>query len=74
MAQVEAGDLPPDLDVDAAHLLGVATAIAVGIYGDAAARQLGVPVEELRSRVRAQFEQMLVALLAPTTTPSAGEH
>jgi AcrR family transcriptional regulator len=61
--QVDAGDLPADLDIDAAHVLGLAASIAVAIYGDAAARQLGVATEEIRARVRAVLVQMLTSLV-----------
>jgi AcrR family transcriptional regulator len=58
-ARVEAGDLPPDLDVDAVHLLALSASIGVAIYAESAARQLGVSVEELRARTKAVFEHML---------------
>ncbi len=62
---VEAGDLDPALDVDAAHLLGVAVSIGIAIYADAAARQLGTSADELRERTRVVFERMLEALVTP---------
>jgi AcrR family transcriptional regulator len=62
-AQVDAGTLPADLDIDAAHVLTLATSIAVAIYGDAAARQLDVPVAELRARVRVLLVRMLSLLV-----------
>jgi len=45
------------------HLLGLATSIGFAIYGEAAARQLDVSVEELRARVRAVFQRMLESLV-----------
>ncbi len=63
--QIEAGLVPPDLDTDAVHLLTLGMVIATAIYGEPAARQLGVPVEELRSRMRALLELMLAALIEP---------
>jgi AcrR family transcriptional regulator len=62
--QQRAGALPPDLDIEAAHVLGLATSIGIAIYGDAAARQLGLGPEELRDRIRAVFETMLDTLVA----------
>ncbi len=64
-AMVEAGELPDDLDVDAVHLFGVAASIGIAIYAEAAARQLGTSVEELRARTKAVFEQLLAGLLPP---------
>jgi AcrR family transcriptional regulator len=62
-AQVEAGELPASLDVDALHVLTLATSIASAIYADAAARQLGVSVAELRSRLRAVLEEMVAGVV-----------
>jgi AcrR family transcriptional regulator len=67
--QVARGDLPPGLDVEATHVLGLATSIAVAIYGNAAAQQLGIDSGTLRTRLRALHEQMLRALLTDLTTP-----
>lgn len=61
---VDAGDLPADLDVEAAHLIGLATSIGVAIYANAVARQLGTTPEAIRSRARAVFEQMTRAVTA----------
>jgi AcrR family transcriptional regulator len=60
---VERGDVPADLDIDAAHLLALATSIGCAIYGEAAARQLGTTVAELNGRVRVVFEQLLEGLV-----------
>ena len=62
-AQADEGTIPTDLDADAAHVFSLATSIAVAIYGDAAARQLGVTTEELRIRLRAVLEQVLDTLV-----------
>jgi AcrR family transcriptional regulator len=64
-AQREAGRLPADLDVIAAHLLTLAASIGVAIYRDAAARQLGVDPELLTARTRAALEQWLAAAAKP---------
>lgn len=64
-ALVEAGQLPADLDIDAAHLVGLATSIGVAIYAGAVARQLDTTPEALRSRARTVFEQMLRAVAPP---------
>jgi AcrR family transcriptional regulator len=62
-AMVEAGDLPADLDVEAAHLVTLATSIGCAIYGEAAARQLDTSVEELNARVREMFRRLLEGLV-----------
>jgi len=59
---IDAGDLPADLDIDAVHLIGLATSIGVAIYAEAAARQLDTTVDDLRKRTRAVFEQMMLAV------------
>jgi AcrR family transcriptional regulator len=67
-SQVVQGELPAGLDVEAAHVLGLATSIAVAIYGEAAARQLDLAPEELRTRIRAVFETMLDGLVSRDPT------
>ena len=67
-AQREAGRLPADLDVIAAHLLTLAASIGVAIYRDAAARQHGVDPELLTARTRAVLEQWLAAAKTPSAT------
>jgi AcrR family transcriptional regulator len=62
-AQVEAGEISADIDIDAAHLVALATSIALAIYGEHAARQLGVPTEELRARARVLLERMLESVV-----------
>lgn len=62
-ALVQQGELRADLDIDAAHLLGLATSIGCAIYGEAAARQLGTTVEALNARVRVVFERLLDGLV-----------
>jgi AcrR family transcriptional regulator len=62
-ARIDAGELPADLDVDAMHLLALATAIGAAIYGQAAARQLDTTVDEVNARVRAVFERLLRGLV-----------
>jgi AcrR family transcriptional regulator len=62
--QAESGEIPRDLDAEAAHVFGLATSIAVAIYGDAAARQLGVSTDELRDRIRTILERVLDSLVA----------
>jgi AcrR family transcriptional regulator len=66
-ALVDRGELPADLDIDAAHLLVLATSIGVAIYGEAAAKQLGTDRDELRSRTRAVLAVMLEAVVRPPT-------
>jgi AcrR family transcriptional regulator len=62
---IDADELPADLDIDAVHLLGLATSIGVAIYAEAAARQLDTTVDELRQRTRAIFERMMASLSDP---------
>jgi AcrR family transcriptional regulator len=71
-SQVAAGELPAGLDVEAAHVLGLATSIAVAIYGTAAARQLDVDPEALEQRLRTVFGSMLASLVAEAPEPPAG--
>jgi len=61
-AMVDAGELPADLDVEATHLLTLATSIGMALYTAAAARQLDTTPDELRARVRDVFERMLRAI------------
>lgn len=67
-AQRDAGLLPDDLDVIAAHLLTLAASIGVAIYRDAVARQLGVDPAQLTERTRA----ILARLLSGLNPPAAG--
>ncbi len=62
-AEIDTGALPAGIDIDAAHVFSLATSIAVAIYGESAARQLGVPTVELRARLRTMLEQMLDGLV-----------
>jgi AcrR family transcriptional regulator len=66
-AQIEAGEIPAGLDVDAVHVLTLAMSIGFAIYGPAAARQLDVTPAQLHARAHAVVEQMLQSLL--DTTP-----
>ena len=61
---VAAGELPADLDIEAAHLVSLATSIGVALYADAVARQLDTTPAAIRSRARKVVEQMLHALTA----------
>jgi AcrR family transcriptional regulator len=61
-AMADAGKLSPDLDVEAAHLVTLATSIGIAIYTEAVARQLDTTSAALRSRARTIFEQMLQAI------------
>lgn len=70
---VDAGELAPDLDIDAAHLVGLAASIGVAIYADAAARQLGVSAHELRARTRDVLRRMLEALVADDPDDAGAE-
>jgi AcrR family transcriptional regulator len=61
----KAGEIRSGLDIDAIHLLSLAVSIGTAVYGESAARQLGVSTEELRRRVRTVFEGALYALIDP---------
>lgn len=61
--QVDAGEVSADVDLDALHLVSLATSIGVSIYADAVARQLGVERAELIQRSRAVLEQMVRGVL-----------
>lgn len=67
-----AGQIPPDLDLDATHTFSLAMSIGFVIYAEAAARQLGVGVDELQARVRAVFERALDGLVGAPGPPSSG--
>ena len=59
---IDADELPADLDIEAVHLIGLATSIGVAIYAEATARQLGIGTDELHARTRAVFESMMRSL------------
>jgi AcrR family transcriptional regulator len=66
------GSLPADLDVEALHVLSLATSVAVAIYLEPAARQLDVAPDELRERLRAVFGRLLTVAAEvddPSSTP-----
>ena len=42
------GEIPPDIDIEALHLLSLTVAIGMAVYGQSAARQIGADVRELR--------------------------
>ena len=56
-------------DVEALHLISIATSVAVAIYLESAARQLDVPPDELRDRVRAMFGSLLTAVTTGAPVP-----
>jgi AcrR family transcriptional regulator len=60
------GELPDDLDVEALHVLAIATSIAAAIYLEPAARQLEVAPDELRARLRSAFGRLLGAAVDPS--------
>lgn len=62
---VAAGDLPEDLDVEALHLLTLATAMGVSLFADAAARQIGEEPDAVVARVRALLLRLLKGLDLP---------
>lgn len=62
------GELPEDLDVEALHLLTLATSIGTAIFAKAASRQLGDDHDDLVARVRALLGQLLEGLT--TSDPS----
>lgn len=62
---VDRGELDAEVDIEALHLLLLATSIGVAIYLEPAARQLGTDADDLRARTRAAFAH----LLAPAPQP-----
>jgi AcrR family transcriptional regulator len=56
------GEIPEDLDAEALHILGLATAIGLSIYAEVAARQLDSTADDLVERTRAVYERMLRAV------------
>jgi AcrR family transcriptional regulator len=73
-ALVMRSDLRPDVDIEAAHLLGLAMSIGVAIYAEAAARQLGTTPKDIHDRTRAVFEVLLGALVADDHHDEEGRH
>jgi AcrR family transcriptional regulator len=61
---IDHGELPADIDIEAVHLVSLATSIGVAIYADVAARQVGVEPDVLRARARAVFETLMRSLVA----------
>lgn len=57
------GDIPEGIDIEAVHLLSLTVAIGMAVYGQSAARQIGVDVQELRRRMRSTFEDALCAMV-----------
>ena len=57
------GDIPADIDIEALHLLSLTVAIGMAVYGQSAARQIGVDVRDLHDRMRATFQDALLAMI-----------
>jgi AcrR family transcriptional regulator len=57
--RIAEGDIPPDIDSEAVHLLSLIVAIGMAVYEQSAARQIGVDVGELHDRMRITFEAAL---------------
>jgi hypothetical protein len=49
--------------IEALHLLSLTVAIGMAVYGQSAARQIGVDVRDLRDRMRTTFEDALRAMI-----------
>ncbi|NLV54017.1 MAG: TetR/AcrR family transcriptional regulator [Acidimicrobiales bacterium] len=60
-AMAEAGEIESDVDAMAAHLMGLAASIGFAIYAEAAARQIGLDLEDLTGRARVVFGRMMAA-------------
>ena len=58
------GDIPPGIDIEAVHLLSLTVAIGVAVYGQSAARQLGVDVRKLHERMRNTFDTAFRAMIS----------
>ncbi len=63
-AQVDSGDLPDTLDVEALYLVTVMASVGMSLYASALARQLEVEEDELMSRTRTMIHHMVTRLLA----------
>ncbi len=61
--QRAAGQLPEEVDIESIHLVSVAMTIGLSIYGEAAARQLGIDTAELVARSRDMVERMVHLVL-----------
>ena len=57
-------DIPLGIDIEAVHLLSLTVAIGMAVYGQSAARQVGVDVGELHDRMRTVFEAALRAMIS----------
>lgn len=71
--EVASGGVSADVDLEAVHLVSLATSIGVAIYAEAVARQIGVERSELVARARAVLVQMIDAAVRPaeeSTDPS----
>ncbi|MCC5952783.1 MAG: TetR/AcrR family transcriptional regulator [Acidimicrobiia bacterium] len=60
---IDEGELDTDTDVVALHLVTLGASMAVSIYGDGAARQLGMSRAELEARSRAMLVDLLEGYL-----------
>jgi AcrR family transcriptional regulator len=58
------GDIPLGIDIEAVHLLSLTVAIGMAVYGQSAARQVGVDVGELHDRMRSVFEAALRVMIS----------
>ena len=62
--QVDSGDLPDSLDVEAVYLVTVMASVGMSLYAPALARQLRVDEDELLARTRTMIDHMVDRLLA----------
>ncbi|MEV6349201.1 TetR/AcrR family transcriptional regulator [Actinoplanes sp. NPDC051851] len=61
----ESGALPPDADAEALHAFTVAATKGYVLFRESLARDLGVPVEDLDTRVQAVYDRMIDDMVQP---------
>ena len=71
-SQIDSGDLPASLDVEALYLVTVMTSVGMSLYATALARQLQVDEAELFARTRTMIDHMVNGVLTdpPPAPPS----
>lgn len=62
--QIESGDLPASLDIEAVYLITVMASSGMSLYASALARQLDVDEDELLARTRTVLDHMVSRLVA----------
>jgi len=65
------GALPPDADAIVAHVMTTVAYKGYCIFRENAAREIGIPLDELDRRARAVFDQMLAGIARPCAETTA---